>query len=139
MEFTPKIIKSIILCGAWILFTFFLAFLIGNLRMNFMIFALVGAIFFIIGIAWYNGKGIDGAAGWNILAESQKLEYDQEKLFSFMGLLIIASAVPLLLGFIIAYTNFYLGLAFITAFILLLVGGIVYANTGERFKLCKLK
>ncbi len=76
-------------------------------------------------------------AGYNTSSEEEKSKYDKDKLTKFVGNMLIVSALCLLIGgifvLIINKPIYSLGVSW-SAFLLIIVSGLIYMNTGNRFK-----
>lgn len=94
----------------------------------------VALAFMALGLAFYRGRGLNLAAGYNTMSKAEKARYDQARLGKFMGKLMFAVAganLVMALGPLLDNLLFlWLGLGLMMAVI---VAGVVYANTGERF------
>ena len=94
------------------------------------------ALFFIVlGIVFLNGKGAFLIAGYNTASKGERARTDEKKLCTFMGkfMLVLAACWLVMAASEIFKTMvlFWLGLAL---FFIAVLAGIVYANTGDRFK-----
>ena len=93
-------------------------------------------IFLFLGLYLLSGRGGFLIAGYNTMSKAKKEQYDDKALCRFVGWLLIAM-IPCIL---ITAAGTYLGLAWlstgaITTNIALLSGAVVYANTGNRFRI----
>lgn len=91
--------------------------------------------FILLGILFSLGKGAWLIAGYNTSSAEEKARYDEKALCKFMGklmFLLAACWTPMLLSALLENPALHwIGLAlFFTASI----GGVIYANTGNRFK-----
>jgi membrane protein YqaA with SNARE-associated domain len=76
-------------------------------------------------------------AGYNTASKEEKAKYDEEKLTEFVGNMLIVSSIILLLGgFLTIIISTPLCVVFISwaLFLLIIIGGVIYMNTGNRFK-----
>jgi Ca2+-dependent lipid-binding protein len=76
-------------------------------------------------------------AGYNTASKEERAKYDEEKLTSFMGNLLMTSSIILIIGgFLSAFTNIpeYLIAISWVLFLIIIIGSVVYMNTGNRFK-----
>ncbi len=102
--------------------------------LNTVHYVIVGA-FILLGIVFSQGKGAGLIAGYNTAPSAKKAEYDEKALCHFMGKLMFALAGCWL---IIAISEifkitilFWLGLGL---FFAVITAGVIYMNTGKRFK-----
>ena len=91
------------------------------------------ALFIVLGIVFLCGKGAFLIAGYNPLPPEGKAEVDEAKLTKFMGKLMFALAACWL---VVASSEvfrtmllFWIGFGL---FVITTIGGVVYANTGDR-------
>ena len=92
-------------------------------------------IFLLLGVIFSRGKGAFLIAGYNTAPREEKAKYDEKALCRFMGKLMFALAgcwCPVVLGTALDL-GWLLG-AGITAFLAVMFGGVIYANTGNRFR-----
>lgn len=95
----------------------------------------VTALFVGLGVLFSKGKGAFLIAGYNTMSKEKKARYDKNALCRFMGKLMFALAacwVPVALGTALGLGWLY-G-AGIAAYLLVIGGGLIYANTGHRFQ-----
>lgn len=74
-------------------------------------------------------------AGYNTASKEEKSKYSEEKLTKYVGnILIIASVILLIGGFLAAYSNMRIYIIAISWVLnsLVIIGGVVYVNTGEH-------
>lgn len=96
---------------------------------------LAGLIVLVLGIIIraFNASGL--IAGYNTASAEEKAEYDEEALTGFVGALLIAASAILLAGGLLAVAGapgFVAGASWLL-FLVIIIGGVVYMNTGERF------
>jgi hypothetical protein len=96
---------------------------------------LAGTIVLVLGIIIraFNASGL--IAGYNTASAEEKAEYDEEALTGFVGALLIAASAILLAGGLLAVAGapgFVAGASWLL-FLVIIIGGVVYMNTGERF------
>ena len=87
------------------------------------------------GVLFSKGKGAFLIAGYNTAFRSEKENYDEKALCRFMGRLMFALAgcwIPVFLGTMLKLDWLY-G-AGIAAVLIVIVVGLIYANTGHRFQ-----
>jgi hypothetical protein len=89
----------------------------------------------ILGIVFMKGKGAGLIAGYNTASPAKQAEYDVKALCKFVGILMFIVAGCFLFAAIGALMENYdilnVGIA---VFFASLVTGVIYANTGRRFK-----
>ncbi len=91
--------------------------------------------FLLIGVLFRKGKGAFLIAGYNTAPAWEKDRYDEKALCRFMGTFMfilaacwaVVAAADLFHSNVLRWAGFALFLAAVTA-------GVVYANTGNRFK-----
>ena len=93
------------------------------------------ALFAVMGILLLCGKGAFLIAGYNTMSETEKNAIDEKRLCRFMGKLMLAMAgcwcvVTL---FEVRGPKSLLWVA-IAAFLAIVFGAVIYANTGNRFR-----
>ena len=89
----------------------------------------------ILSVILLSGNGAWLIAGYNTMSKEKKARYDKNALCRFMGKLMFALAacwVPVALGTALGLGWLY-G-AGIAAYLLVIGGGLIYANTGHRFQ-----
>ena len=88
-----------------------------------------------LGALFSSGKGAFLIAGYNTMSRAKKETYDRKALCRFMGKLMAAMAlcwVPVALGTMLDRAWLYgTGIA---AYLVVIAGGVIYANTGRRFQ-----
>ena len=89
----------------------------------------------LFGLTMLKGKGAMLIAGYNTMPKHKREKYDEKALCRFVGKLLI-SMVPCLA---LTIAGEYFKLAWlvtgpIVLSIVLLIGGVIYVNTGNRFK-----
>ena len=100
-----------------------------------MIHLIVAAFFLLLGIAFRNGKGVFLIAGYNTSSKEERERIDEKKLCRFMAkFMLVLAACWLVIAFseilkVMALLWIGLGL-----FLAAVTVGVVYANTGNRFK-----
>ncbi len=103
--------------------------------MLFIVHLICVVVFVLLGIAFWNGKGAFLIAGYNTSSREEKEKTDEKKLCRFMGKFMFVLAA----GWLIVASGeifksmalLWIGLGF---FMVIMIAGIVYANTGNRFK-----
>ncbi|MDR2571104.1 MAG: DUF3784 domain-containing protein [Oscillospiraceae bacterium] len=92
--------------------------------------------FTIMGIFMLSGKGAFLIAGFNTMSESKKATYDKSALCRAVGILLISLSVLVIL-FPVASSMESMWLFWIICalFMVIPIGFIVYANTGNRFRI----
>ena len=93
------------------------------------------ALFAALGIALLHGKGAFLIAGYNTMSDAEQSAIDEKRLCKFMGRLMLVMAgcwcVVTLLEACRQMTLFWIAVA---AFLAIVFGAVIYANTGNRFK-----
>jgi len=86
----------------------------------------------VMSIVFLKGYGADWIAGFNTMDKGEQKKYDQRTLCRFMGkfLLVLTLAMMILFPVGIYAEIMWLPLCVLT---IIMIGGIVYANTGNRF------
>lgn len=89
-----------------------------------------GAVALLIGIVIrvFNASGL--IAGYNTLPAEEQALYDERALTGFAGNLLIASSLVLIAGGLLPGAE---GISWLL-FVAIIIGGIVFMKTGERFK-----
>ena len=100
-----------------------------------IIHGLFAASFAVLGIVFSLGKGAFLIAGYNTASQAEKNKTDEKALCRFMGKLMFLLAGCWLIVLSSAFFDkMYLLWVGLTVFFVVIVGGVVYANTGNRFK-----
>ena len=100
-----------------------------------IVFLIMIALFLVLGLIFSRGKGAFLIAGYNTASKAEKARYDEKALCRFMGKLMFAMAlcwVPVALGTLLEWEWLYL--AGIAAYLIVVAGGVIWANTGRRFQ-----
>ena len=96
-----------------------------------------GAILLFIGLIIRIFKVSGLIAGYNTSSKEEKSKYNEEKLTRFVGNMLIVSSVILLIGgFLSAFANipnYLVNISWIL-FLIVIIGGVVYMNTGDHMK-----
>ena len=82
-------------------------------------------------------KAVDLIAGVNTATKEERAKLDEEALSSFVGNMLISCSLILFVGGalpIIFDVPEYLASVSWVIFVLIIVSGVIYANTGNRFK-----
>jgi succinate-acetate transporter protein len=96
---------------------------------------IMSLIFFILGFVLRSGKGDWLIAGYNMLSEEEKNKYDKLALCKCIGNLLISFAILFIMTFIcVLYINSDLITLFIVLILILIIGNLIYINTGNRFR-----
>lgn len=96
---------------------------------------LAGTIVLFLGIIIraFNASGL--IAGYNTAPAEERAKYDEERLTGFVGAMLIVASATLLAGGLLAVAGapgFVAGASW-PLFLVIIIGGVVYMNTGERF------
>jgi len=96
-----------------------------------------GAIILFFGLIVRIFKASNLIAGYNTASAEEMCKYDEEKLTKYVGnMLIISSIILLIGGFLSAFTNvsdYIIGISWVL-FVLVILGGVVEMNIGDRVK-----
>ena len=96
---------------------------------------LIGIILFFMGFITKFFKTGLLISGYNTASEEEKAKYDKEKLTKFAGnMLMVSSAIPLIGGLIIGKINIIPFYVVNIPWVIIIIGGVIYMNTGGRFK-----
>ncbi|MCB2290048.1 DUF3784 domain-containing protein [Clostridium sp. CS001] len=99
---------------------------------------IIPIIFVVLGFILRSGKGSFLIAGYNTASKEEKEKYDEVALGKFLGNLLIAIAAIVLLtalSEIYSVTLFkFIVVAAPIMIVILVIGTIIYANTGNRFE-----
>ncbi len=95
----------------------------------------VAALFVVLGIVFLRGKGANLISGYNTALAEEKMKTDEKKLCRFMAKLMFALAACWLVAASseVFHTKALLW-AGIVLFLVVIVAGLIYANTGHRFE-----
>ena len=92
-------------------------------------------LFLLLGLVFSRGKGAFLIAGYNTASKAEKARYDEKALCRFMGRLMFAMAgcwaVVALSTLLDREWLLFLGLGL---YLVVIFGGVIYANTGNRFR-----
>ena len=96
---------------------------------------IVIAFFVLMGILFARGKGLDLIAGYNTLSAREKEKYDKEKLCKAMSrmMFLLAGTWAVAAAGVYIRSN-ALCWAGIALFLAVIIGGVIYMNTGNRLK-----
>ena len=89
-----------------------------------------GAVMLLVGLVIRAGNATSLIAGYNTASAEEKAKYDERALTKFVGGLLIAASVILLAGGMLPAVA---GISW-ALFTAIVIGGIVYMNTGNRFR-----
>lgn len=92
-------------------------------------------IFLLLGILFFKGKGTSLIAGYNTAPKREKQSINVKKLTRFVGKLMFISAgcwMIIILSDLIQSET--LNLFGAVLFVVSMLSGVIYANTGNRFK-----
>ena len=103
--------------------------------MIFVVFLAVAAVFVVLGIVFFLGKGAGLVAGYNTASEEEKSRIDEKKLLRAMAVFMFVLAGCFILSALSAIFNvkalIWIGQAL---FVVSLIIGLVCLNTKNRFK-----
>ena len=96
---------------------------------------IVIAFFVLMGILFARGKGMSLIAGYNTLSPREKEKYDKEKLCKAMSwmMFLLAGTWAVAAAGVYIRSN-ALCWAGIALFLAVIIGGVIYMNTGNRLK-----
>ena len=96
---------------------------------------IVIAFFVLMGVLFARGKGLDLIAGYNTLSAREKEKYDKEKLCKAMSrmMFLLAGTWAVAAAGVYIRSN-ALCWAGIALFLAVIIGGVIYMNTGNRLK-----
>ena len=96
---------------------------------------IVIAFFALMGILFARGKGMSLIAGYNTLSPREKDKYDKEKLSRAMSrmMFLLAGTWAVAAAGVYIRSN-ALCWAGIALFLAVIIGGVIYMNTGNRLK-----
>lgn len=107
----------------------------GEMTVLLIVHGVMAGIFTGLGILFFKGKGSFLIAGYNTASKAEKENIDEKKLCKYMGKLMFSLAGSVLVILASDVWNemwlLWLGLALFFGIIL---GGIIYINTGGRLK-----
>ena len=91
------------------------------------------ALFVLLGVLFARGKGLDLIAGYNTLSAREKEKYDKEKLCKAMSrmMFLLAGTWAVAAAGVYIRSN-ALCWAGIALFLAVIIGGVIYMNTGNR-------
>ena len=96
---------------------------------------IVAAFFILLGVLFARGKGADLIAGYNTMSAREKEKVDKKKLCGIMSKMMFSLAacfVVAALGEVFHVKALYwVGMVL---FLAVIIGGVVYMNTGDRCK-----
>ncbi len=99
------------------------------------VFLFTASVFIVLGIVFALGKGADLIAGYNTASPDEKRKINQKKLLKAMSVLMFALAGCVLLS---ASSEIFHLKALIWigqgSFVAVLIAGLIYLNTGNRFQ-----
>ena len=103
--------------------------------MSLVVFLVIMALFIVLGIIFASGKGANLIAGYNTASPYEKANTDEKKLLKAMSVLMFVFAGCFLISASSQIFHIrmliWIGQAL---FIVALITGLVYLNTGNRFK-----
>ena len=93
------------------------------------------ALFVLLGVLFARGKGLDLIAGYNTLSAREKEKYNKEKLCKAMSrmMFLLAGTWAVAAAGVYIRSN-ALCWAGIALFLAVIIGGVIYMNTGNRLK-----
>lgn len=92
-------------------------------------------LFLVLGVVFSQGKGAFLIAGYNTSSKEEKAKYDEKALCRFMGKLMFAMAgCWMVIALSAVLDRVWLLLLGLGLYLVVLFGGVIYANTGNRFR-----
>lgn len=92
-------------------------------------------LFFVLGLLLRSGRGSFLIAGYNTASQKEKDAIDERKLCRYTGnLMFILAGCQMFFVFSILLENKMLMWIGVAAFLISVVGGVVFLNTGDRLK-----
>ena len=100
-----------------------------------IIHGIIVGVFIILGIVFLKGKGSFLIAGYNTASKAEKEKTDEKKLCRYMGILmlLLAACFLVIIASDISGEMWLLWLGLIL-FFGIMIGGVIYINTGNRLK-----
>ena len=99
------------------------------------VFLVITALFVVLGIIFASGKGANLIAGYNTASHDEKIKTDEKKLLKAMSIFMFVLAgcflVSALSQVLHVKSLIWIGQAL---FVVALIAGLIYLNTGNRFK-----
>ena len=96
---------------------------------------IVIAFFVLMGILFARGKGMSLIAGYNTMSAREKEKYDKEKLCKAMsGMMFLLAGTWAVAAAGVYIRSNALCWAGIALFLAVIIGGVIYMNTGNRLK-----
>ena len=99
------------------------------------VFLVITALFVVLGIIFASGKGANLIAGYNTASREEKAQTNEKKLLKAMSVLMFVLAGCFLVSasseLFHIKSLIWIGQAL---FVVVLIAGLVYLNTGKRFK-----
>ena len=99
------------------------------------VFLVITALFVVLGIIFASGKGANLIAGYNTASHEEKAQTNEKKLLKAMSVLMFVLAGCFLVSASSELFHIKLPIWIGQAlFVVVLIAGLVYLNTGNRFK-----
>ena len=100
-----------------------------------VVFLVLAALFVVLGIMFASGKGAGLVAGYNTASPEEKEKIDEKKLLKIMAVMMFALAACFLISAssVIFHNRMLLWLGQVL-FVVVLITGLVYMNTGNRIR-----
>ncbi len=92
------------------------------------------ALFLILGIVLWRGKGAWLIAGYNTSSKEEKAKYDEKALCRFVAKLMFFCAFCMALGAVAPLIGTWLLFPSQALMLIGIIAGVIYLNTGNRFK-----
>ena len=99
------------------------------------VFLVISALFVVLGIIFASGKGANLIAGYNMASRKEKAKTDEKKLLKAMSVFMFVLAGCFLISALSQVLNvkslIWIGQALFAASLII---GLIYLNTGDRFR-----
>ena len=92
------------------------------------------ALFLVLGILFWNGKGAFLIAGYNTSSKEEKSKYNEKALCRFVAKLMFFCAICMLFFALAPMVGTWLMWLTQAVMLIGIIAGVIYANTGNRFK-----
>ena len=92
------------------------------------------ALFLVLGVLLWNGKGAFLIAGYNTSSKEEKAKYNEKALCRFVAKLMFFCALCMVLFAIAPMVGTWLMWLTQAVMLIVIIAAVVYANTGNRFR-----
>ncbi len=95
----------------------------------------MAVLFLVLGLVFRSGRGAALIAGYNTASQKEKDTIDEKKLCRYTGnLMFILAGCQMFFVFSVLFETKMLLWIGVIAFLISVVGGVVFLNTGDRLK-----